>query len=133
MYCENCSEPLDEQDVVRKHNRVLRRVVSKLRKSIERHRHTEDKLFRALCDTNPAAEEAMRELWESGQFTCGPQDYNQIIEQAVAALRAMRNQFEQAAQAHSHNSCTIPQEVGAYGWRCTRDKGHEGPCAAEMF
>jgi hypothetical protein len=79
----------DEHDVVRGHNRVLRRVVSLLRKRVRHGDERADEIFLALCDTNPAAEQAMGELWGSGEFDCGPQDYSYMIERSIEAVRKL--------------------------------------------
>lgn len=92
MYCETCSEPIEVQNVVRKHNRMLRRIVGNLRRSVQRNAVSADNLFAALCDTDPAAELAMRELWEKGGFenACSPRDYDHIVDVCLRALGCVR-------------------------------------------
>lgn len=48
-----------------------------------------DSLFRTICDTKTGieAETAMGELWGSGLFDCGPQDYAYIVERCLVAIR----------------------------------------------
>lgn len=59
-------------------NLALRRQMSELRRNA-------DTMFLALCDDQ--AVEAMGELWASGYFDCGPQDYPAIVELCLVALR----------------------------------------------
>lgn len=93
MYCESCSEPIEVQGVVRMHNRALRRIVRNLRKVLQRNRIASDEVFEVLCETDVAAEQAMRELWERGGFQppIGPQDYPEIVELAIRALAEYRD------------------------------------------
>lgn len=107
------NDDLEFTEVVRRHNRVLRRLVGNLRRNVQRRGEVADNLFVALCETNPAAELAMRELWESGEFTCGPQDYDEIVKQSTEAMKFWRQfmsaerrkvQIEQTAQAQSQPS-----------------------------
>jgi len=79
----------ETHDVVRKHNRVLRRVTHLLRVRIVKAAEHADELFTALCDTDPAAEQVMEELWGSGEFDCGPQDYSYMIERSIEAVKAL--------------------------------------------
>lgn len=90
--CESCSEPIEMQSVVRGHNRTLRRIVSTLRRRIENGKVYTDGLFIELCNTKPVAEQAMRRLWEEGGFQppCGPEDYEEIVETALRALKTYR-------------------------------------------
>ncbi len=44
-----------------------------------------DELFRILCDTEQQAATAMGELWGSGAFDCGPQDYDFIVTRCLEA------------------------------------------------
>lgn len=46
-----------------------------------------DSLFTALCNSDTEAESAMGELWGSGLFDCGPQDYEYMVERCIAAVR----------------------------------------------
>lgn len=59
-------------------NRALRRDLLSL------HKQT-DTIFQALCNTDGATT-AMDELWGSGYFDCGPQDYDYIVERCLEAL-----------------------------------------------
>lgn len=101
MYCESCSEPIETQSVVRQHNRVLRSVIRTLRKRVRRGDAAADALFVSLCETNPAAEQAMRRLWEEGGFQppCRPEDYEYIVDVSIRALRAYRETAETPAQS----------------------------------
>ena len=47
--------------------------------------HRLDELFAAFCDNRAA--EAFGELWASGEFDCGPQDYESIVKHCLAAVR----------------------------------------------
>ena len=86
--CESCEEPLEIQSVVRGHNRTLRRIVSTLRRRVQSQRSYADTLFVELCNTTPAAELALREIWEKAGLDCSPDDYDTIVEKAVVALKA---------------------------------------------
>lgn len=95
MTSENTlDETNDEtQDVVRRHNRILRRITKILRRRIVHGAAYTDEVFTALCETNPAAEQAMRELWGSGEFDCGPQDYEFLVKHSIYAVRKL-NEIE---------------------------------------
>jgi hypothetical protein len=82
--CENC----DERSVTQVHNRALRRVNKLLRRKETDLREHADEMFTALCETNVAAEQAFRELWERGGFQppIGPQDYEAIVKRCLTAL-----------------------------------------------
>lgn len=97
--CESCSEPLEIQSVVRGHNRTLRRIVSTLRQRVQNQKTYQDALFIELCGTSPAAEIALRRLWEEGGFQppCGPEDYEEIVDTAIRALRAYRAAADETA------------------------------------
>jgi len=92
MLCESCSEPIEMQSVVRRQNRTLRRIVSSLRKRVRREGERSDTLFAALCETSPAAELSLRRLWEEGGFQppCGPEDYDEIVDVSIRALKVYR-------------------------------------------
>ena len=79
----------ETQSVIRKHNRILRRITKILRLRVRHGDERADEIFTALCGTNPAAEQAMGELWGSGEFDCGPQDYEYMIERSVEAVRKL--------------------------------------------
>jgi 8-oxo-dGTP pyrophosphatase MutT (NUDIX family) len=85
--CESCEEPLEIQSAVRHNNRVLRRIVRTLRARIETNKTYQDALFIELCGTSPAAELALREIWEKAGLDCSPDDYHTIVEKAVAAFK----------------------------------------------
>jgi hypothetical protein len=97
--CESCEEPLEIQSVVRGHNRLLRRIVRTLRGRIHTNKAYQDALFVELCNTSPAAELALRRLWEEGGFLppCGPEDYDEIVDKAIAAL-CFRREYEETTQ-----------------------------------
>jgi hypothetical protein len=86
---ESVNELDEVQHVVRKHNRVLRRITHLLRTRLRMRDECADEMFTALCETNPAAEQAMGELWGSGEFDCGPQDYKYMIERSIEAVRRL--------------------------------------------
>ena len=92
MYCESCSEPIEMEGVVRRQNRILRRIVSSLRKRVKKEGELSDSLFATLCESNPAAALALRRLWEEGGFQppCGPEDYDEIVDVSIRALKAYR-------------------------------------------
>lgn len=58
-----------------------------------------DSLFVALCGTNPAAEKAFGELWGSGEFDCGPQDYDFIVERCLEAVHEYNERRTQPTQS----------------------------------
>ena len=91
----------EEQSVVRLHNRALRSVNRGLRRQVERLKTHSDDLFIALCDTDVAAVQAMRRLWEEGGFQppCGPEDYQEIVDVSIRALRAYRDTASAPAQS----------------------------------
>jgi hypothetical protein len=80
-------------DVVRKNNRVLRRIVHILRKRVRHGDARADEMFLALCNTNPSADRAMGELWGSGEFDCGPENYEYIVKRSIEAARKL-NEIE---------------------------------------
>lgn len=125
--CESCEEPIEIQSVVRGHNRLLRRIVRTLRGRLQTNKAYQDALFLELCNSSPAAELAMREIWEKGGFQppCGPDDYDEIVDTCIRALKAYREVASEPAQSN-RAECPIPPE----GWYCTRGYGHSGPCAA---
>lgn len=59
-------------------NRALRRQLLGLHQQA-------DTFFYALCNTS-GADTAMGELWGSGEFDCGPQDYDFIVERCIEAV-----------------------------------------------
>ena len=75
-----------EDRVVRQNNRRLRRLNGKLRRKNQEGREYADELFIELCNTSPAAEAAMRELWEKGDLDCSSEDYSLIVETALEAI-----------------------------------------------
>jgi hypothetical protein len=65
----------------------------RLRRWLHATHEEADELFRALCtDDEVRAEAAMGELWGSGDFDCGPQDYAFIVERCLEALSVTRTQ-----------------------------------------
>lgn len=97
--CESCEEPIEIQSVVRGHNRMLRRIVHTLRARIHTNKAYEDALFIELCNTSPAAEQELRRLWEEGGFQppCGPEDYQEIVDVSIRALKAYRDTADNTA------------------------------------
>lgn len=76
----------DREQSIALQNRALRRQLLKLH-------ITTDRLFAALsgsASTATEAEEAMGELWGSGKFDCGPQDYSYMVMRCLEAIRASR-------------------------------------------
>lgn len=62
-----------------RHNRILRKVNSRLRIQLSTHKENADRAIKELCETETEAERALRELWETGHFNCDPQDYDFIV------------------------------------------------------
>ncbi len=58
----------------------------RLRRRLQLAHEQTDELFCILCNTNPQAEAAMGELWGSGEFDCGPQDYDFMVERCLEVL-----------------------------------------------
>jgi hypothetical protein len=89
-------EPNEVHGVIRKHNRVLRRTTHLLRVRVNKEKEHSDELFTALCQTNPRAEEALREIWESDVFgpQVDPEDYDQIVSTCLEALREYRGKVQ---------------------------------------
>jgi len=71
----------------------LRRIVHVLRKRLRMGNAHADEIFSALCDTNPSADRAMRELWGSGEFDCGPEDHEYMVKLSIYAVRKL-NEIE---------------------------------------
>ena len=82
------NEDLQEVEVLRHHNRALRRVHKKLRSAQKIDREYSDMLFMELCNTSTAAQAAMEKLWTLGGVSdeCGPQDYDKIVELLLEKL-----------------------------------------------
>jgi hypothetical protein len=80
----------DQLSVVRHHNRVLRTVHKTLRNALKLQQEKADSNFIEICETKTEAELAIEELWMRGELDCSPQDYQTIIELAVAALQQQR-------------------------------------------
>lgn len=59
-----------------------------LRREMKAMQRVADQVFSALCES--AAAQALGELWGSGEFECGPQDYVTIVETCLTALRDSR-------------------------------------------
>jgi hypothetical protein len=76
MSCEECRRV--ERSGLR--NRALRREISVVR-------HSADNTFLALCVNDSPATEALGKLWASGEFDCGPEDYEFIVERCLEAVR----------------------------------------------
>lgn len=68
-------------------NRALRRQLRDLHEQA-------DGYFDALCNTSGEVM-AMGELWGSGLFDCGPQDYEYIVERCIEAVRAYKRKPHQ--------------------------------------
>ena len=81
-------EDIEEVEVLRHHNRALRRVHKKLRSAQKIDHEYSDMLFLELCNTDTAAQTAMEKLWTLGGVSdkCGPQDYNKIVELLLEKL-----------------------------------------------
>lgn len=86
MFCDSCSEPIEMSSVVRLQNRALRTIVRRLRATVRNGQEKADTMFVALCETNPSAEQAMRELWERAGFECSPENYDFMVEMAVRCI-----------------------------------------------
>ena len=73
-------------NVVRHHNRALRKVHKHLRRALKNTQEYSDELFLLLCDKD--AEIALEKLWTLGRMEdkCGPRDYDKIVEVCLAAL-----------------------------------------------
>lgn len=121
-----------EDSTIRRHNRALRAVNRGLRRKIERMQEHSDSAFLALCESDQPAEQAMSELWEKAGLICSPEDYDSIVEMAVRCIRQVFG---------TSGSCPIlmPVQIGPgqcgtskgfpTEFYCTRDFGHDGPCA----
>lgn len=81
-----------EEAAVRRNNRLLRRLTRVLRQRVQNGKIYADGLFFQLCSTHPEAEQAMRRIWQEGGFQppCGPDDYREIVETSIRALKAYR-------------------------------------------
>ena len=84
---DNKEETFDELNVIlRRNNRALRVVNRKLRNKVRAIEEQGDEAFKALCETNVAAEIAMQELWERGKFDCSPADYSYIVSAILSLI-----------------------------------------------
>ena len=81
-------EELDDEHVlvIRRQNRVLRKVHRTLRRAVRDAQHRADETFAQVCEVKTEAELAMEKLWTLGGFSCGPQDYDYIVESCLRAL-----------------------------------------------
>lgn len=73
MACEECLRRV----YAGRQNRILRR-------TIEDFQSRMDQAFFALCEDKASV--AMGELWGSGEFDCGPEDYDYIVERCLEAM-----------------------------------------------
>ncbi len=122
---------LEEQttdSAVRRNNRVLRRLNRVLRSRVEKGKSYADNLFLQICASTPLAEMAIWRLWKEGGFesSCSPEDYQEIVDTSIRALKAYREEAEKPSSCNHADRCKVPP----LGWRCLREAGHEGPCAA---
>lgn len=94
-----------EDSAVRQNNRRLRRLNGKLRRQIQDNREHADDLFNELCETSPAAEAAIRTIWQEGGFQppCSPDDYDEIVDTCLRALKLYREEANQPAVCNSVN------------------------------
>lgn len=77
----------EDRSVLRLHNRALRTVTRQLRRKVDRIEKNADEVFLELCKSDLPAVYAMGELWGSGNFDCGPQDYEWIVKRCLEAVR----------------------------------------------
>jgi hypothetical protein len=78
---DNKEESFDELTVIlRRNNRALRTVNRKLRNKIKAIEQQGDEAFKALCEVNVQAEQAMQQLWEMSGLDCSPNNYAAIID-----------------------------------------------------
>ena len=107
-------------EVVRHHNRVLRKVHKTLRNALKLQQDKADSNFIEICETKTEAELALEKLWTLGEFECGPLDYEYIVERCLEVVRLGKtNPLDQCGS-----------NISPEGWYCTRPGGHDGPCAA---
>jgi hypothetical protein len=94
---------LIEESAVRQNNRRLRFLNGKLRRQVQENREHADALFYELCDTSPAAEAAMWTIWQEGGFQppCRPDDYQEIVDTCLRALKLYREEATQPAVCES--------------------------------
>jgi len=83
----------DEDVEVLRHQRRAQRSVNKyLRRAMKFFQKHNDELFLELCNTDctdftdQEAVNAMEKLWTLGEFSCGPRDYNFVVERCLEAL-----------------------------------------------
>jgi hypothetical protein len=76
--------------VVRRHNRILRKVHKVLRRNLQQKQEHADNIFVELCSNNEA-QLAMEKLWALGgiQDICGPQDYDKIVDTCLSRLNVV--------------------------------------------
>lgn len=88
-------EEEDRIAVVKRHNKVLRKIHRQLRNTLRFTIQHSDNLFMELCNTSKEAEFALEELRLRGEMDCSPQDYSRIVELAVEALQQQRRNSTQ--------------------------------------
>jgi hypothetical protein len=82
----------DEEELLvtslKRNNKIRRAVERKLRGALRKITEHNDQLFVELCETEnaKAAELALEKLWTLGGFSCGPRDYEQIVERCLECL-----------------------------------------------
>jgi len=88
----------DIRCVTRRHNRALRSVNRQLRRARERDKQETDEIVAALFDAPTEAETELWRLWHEGGFQppTGPEDYREIVDVALRALKACRTAGEPA-------------------------------------
>ena|ERR1022692_828067 len=80
-------------DVVRHHNRILRKANKALRNTHNKLQEQADENFKQVCETQTESDHAIEELWMRGELECSPQDYSTIVELAVEALQQQRRRI----------------------------------------
>ena len=67
----------------------------------------------------------------------GNEEYDAARAELMAHVETMRNEGDAGVHFTGHNMLAAAQQpvgdqcdVPPIGWRCTRAKGHDGPCAA---
>jgi hypothetical protein len=83
----------EEERSIRANNRVLRISNRKIREREREERERADALYYALLEADgsrDAAIEAFGKLWGSGEFDCGPEDVELIVEECLTAVRMLK-------------------------------------------
>lgn len=84
-------DEIEYADVIRRQNRALRKIHKILRHALKDSRQYSDDLFKELCDVDSRAIEALDRIRTEGNIQCDSDDYEFIIFECLAALKAKKD------------------------------------------